>query len=270
MIEARLYQASQALPEPTTSFSEIEEKAYRGEKNQSYRTRRRRIIAAVLACTILLLGGVVIAATTDASYCAWVGYSSSFRAVEKTAGKLGVALPENLDDSPFYQFQKMYVVPEDTTYLWALIKPTYRYYSVEYCVHDYVREYTSDSMGYSAHDVFYDKYSISFGSTDNKLYKYIFSLDESGERILDDEGSGSYRSEEYHGVTMQIGTEAYAIPDSDEIFWFEHRVIWIDTDNHVVFSIFKNARVEEDGADQFPDEMIEFAKEIIDMNRTEP
>lgn len=270
MIESRLYRAAQLLPEPTSTFFQIEEKAHRNRKVSSFYTRPYRRVAAIAACVFLLMSvSVAVAATTEVNYSAWAMRSNAFSDVEKIGEKIGIVLPEILDDSPFYNITTMYVAPEGTTYLDALINPAYPWYSVDYGVQDVVRKYNSDEpdSGFSETTVVYDEYSLSFGSTENELYKYVFSLDESGTRILENALPGSYRTEEYNGVTMQIVTDVqYDRENSNVIFAYHHRVIWVDANNHAVFSLHKSFYAEEETADQLPGEMIEFVKEIIDMN----
>lgn len=269
MIEAKLHRASLNLPEPSSNFSIIEAKAYLDKRDQSVSSRRYCMITAILICAILLMGSAVIAATTEADYSAWATSSKSFSDVTKIADRFGVVLPTSLDDSPFYNVTTMYVVPKGTTYLEALSNPAYPWHSVDYGIQDVVREYNSNSpdSGYSESSVVYDEYSISFGSTDNELFKYVFSLDESERRILDDALPGSYHTEEYHGVTMQIVTNVQSDEENDsKILAYHHRVIWVDVNNHAVFSLHKSFCAEENSADQIPNEMIDFAKEIIDLN----
>lgn len=222
----------------------------------------------MLVCAFLLIGSAMVAATTEVNFSAWANRSSTFEDARAIADELGIVLPETLDHSPFYNITTMHVVPEGTTYLEALNTPVYRWYSADYGIQDVVREYNSDSpdSGFSESTVVYDEYTISFGSTDNELYKYVFSLDESGARILEDVLPGSYRTEMYNGITMQIVTDVQYDDDTGEAFAYHHRVLWIDANNHAVFSLHKSFYAEENTADQLPAEMLEFAKSIIDIN----
>ena len=269
MIEDKLYQASLTLPEPSSSFAQIEEKANLSKISRSFYTRRYRMAAAVFAGVFLLLGGVVLAATTEVDYSAWATHSNAFSDVNKIAATLGVVLPEALDDSPFYNFTTMHVAPEGTTYLAAVTNPAYPWYSVDYGVQRVVREYHSDSpdSGFSESTVVYDPYSVSFGSTEHELFRYVFSLDTSGNRILENALPGSYRTEDYHGIRMQMVTDVqYDSGPGSEVFAYHHRVIWVDTDENVVFSLHKSSQADENMAALFPNEMITIAKAMIDMN----
>jgi len=268
MIESKLYQAAQSLPTPNTSFFEIENKVNLSKKNQAYRPRRYRMVAAILACVFLLMGSAMVAASTEVNLSAWANRSGTFEDASAIADELGIVLPETLDHSPFYNITTMHVVPEGTTYLEALNTPVYRWYSADYGIQNVVCEYNSDSpdSGFSESTVVYDEYTISFGGTDNELYQYVFSLDESGNRILDDALSGSYYTEAYNGITLQIFTDMQYDDDTGEVFAYHHRVLWIDTSNHAVFSLHKSFYAEENAADQLPAEMLEFAKTIIDIN----
>jgi hypothetical protein len=81
---------------------------------------------------------------------------------------------------------------------------------------------------------------------------------------------GSYRTEEYNGITLQILTEVkYDNKNNKDGFAYhpyQYRVIWVDVKNHIVFSLHKSFHVEEEAAEQHPDEIISLAKKIIDMN----
>lgn len=270
MIETKLYQAAQVLPEPTGSFSQVEERANWNMKKSSVKFSYYRRAAVVLACVCLLMGGVAVAATTDVDYSAWATSSGTFPDAERIADRMGVVLPEALDDSPFYNITTMYVVPQGTSYLEAISTPVYRWYAVDYGVQDVVRQYASDDPDswFSESSVVYDEYSLSIGSTDGKLWNYVFSLDEDGDRVYEDALPGSERSEEYNGVTLQIGTEIqYDREDGSDVFSYHHRVLWVDKSNNTVFVLHKAIHAEEETAEQLPDEMIGFAKEIIDLNR---
>lgn len=266
MIEEKLYQASLTLPVPTISFSQITERAYSINRNRSSHSHRYRMTAAVFICLVLLLGGIAAAATTEVSYSAWATHSGSFRDVHKITGKLGITLPESLDDSMFYNISTMHVVPEGTTYLDAVTNPMYPWYSVDYGVQRVVREYSavSPDSGYSESLEVYDHYTVSFGSTENELFRYVFSLDESGKRILENTLPGSYRNVDYRGARMQLVTDVQY--EENRVFAYHHRVIWEDTQNNVVFLLHSSRHANEDLPSQFPSEMVAFAKAIIDMN----
>lgn len=262
MIESKLHQAAQALPVPTSTFSQIQQKANRNQRSLFAGVRQYRRVAAILVCIILLMGSAAIAATTEVDYSAWASRSRVFVDCVRIADKLGITLPESIGDSPFREVTTLYVVPEGTTYIEALSTPVYRWYDVDYGVQRVIRTEHSESIEVS------DEYSLALGSTDEELWSYVFSLDESGTWALDDTLPGSYQTEEYQGITLQMGTTVnYSAESNGEIFSYHHKVIWVDANNHVVFVLNKSTYAEEDGANQFPDEMIEFAKSLIDGNK---
>lgn len=262
MIVTKLHQAMQAGPEPTTDYSQIEELTRKNTRNAVPHLHRIRLAAALAACTLLLIGTVAMAATTEVNYSAWATRSDSFRSADRIADKLGFSLPEVLGDSPFCEITTLYVVPEGTTYLDAITAPIYRWYDVDYGVNKVVHDDNSSTTEV------YDDYSIAFGSTEGELWGYVFSLDASGTWVPDNMLPGSYRTEEYNGITLQIGSWVqYDSENEGEIFSYHHNVIWIDTNNHAVFSLRKSFYAEEDTADQFPAEIIGFAKSIIDLNK---
>lgn len=262
MIESKLYRAAQALPTPTSTFSQIQQKASRNQRSLFAGVRQYRRVAAILVCTILLMGSAAIAATTEVDYSAWASRSSKFVDCERIASKFGFVLPQTLGDSPFLEITTMYVVPEGTTYWEALSTPVYRWYAVNYGVQRVIRTEHSESIEVS------DEYSLALGNTDEELWGYVFSLDESRTWALDDTLPGSYQTEKYQGITLQMGTTVnYSTESNGEVFSYHHKVIWVDADNHVVFVLNKSIYAEENAADQFPDEMIEFAKRLIDGNK---
>ena len=262
MIETKLHQAMQAGPEPVTNYSQIEELTRKKTRKTTLYSRRIRMTVAFAVCTLFLLGTVAMAATTEVNYSAWATRSDSFWSANRIADKLGISLPEALDDSPFCEITTLYVVPEGTTYLDAITAPIYRWYDVDYGVQKIVQEDNSKTTEV------YDDYSIAFGSTEGELWRYVFSLDASGTWVPDNMLPGSYRTEEYNDITLQIGTWVqYDSENEEEIFSYHHKVIWVDTNNHTVFSLRKSFYAEEDTADRLPAEMIEFAKSIIDLNK---
>ena len=261
MIETKLHQAAQTLPVPTSTFSQIHEKAYWSQRRSSFDVRKYRRLAALLVCVVLLMGGAAIAATTEVDYSAWATRSSAFADCIRVADKFGITLPESIGDSPFREVTTLYVVPKGTTYIEALSTPIYRWYDVDYGVQNIVRTEHSETIEVS------DEYSLAFGSADGELCGYVFSLDESGIWALDNTLPGSYQTEEYKGITLQMGTTVhYNIESDSDIYSYQHKVIWVDTNLNVVFVINKSFYAEEDAADKFPDKMIEFAKSIIDQN----
>jgi len=261
MIETKLHQAAQALPKPTSTFSQIQEKAYRSQRRSAFGVRQYRRVAALLVCVVLLMGSAAIAATTEVDYSAWASRSREFADCARIADKLGITLPESMGDSPFYEITTLYVVPEGTTYLQALSTPTYQWYDVNYGIQEITRTEHSESIEVS------DEYSLALGTTDGELWGYVFSLDESGIWALENTLPGSYQTEEYKGITLQMGTTVnYSVESDSEIFSYHHKVIWLDANNHVVFVLNMSTYAEEDAAYKFPDTMIEFAKSIIDQN----
>lgn len=257
MTEVKLRQAFQAMPEPASTFSQVEDKAYHKTRKTTTYTRQHRRATAIIVCAFLIFGCTVAAATTEVNYSAWATRSTSFWDAGRIADKLGIVLPEALGDSLFCEITTMHVVPEGTTYLQALFKSAYRWYDVDYGVR------TDNAEPFVTND----EYSIAIGSTKGELWSYVFSLDETGAWALDDTLPGSYKTQEYNGVTLQIGTTVqYDRENDSKIFCYHHRVIWVDRNNNTVFVLRKSCYAEEEKADLFPEELIAFAKEIIDIN----
>lgn len=238
MIETKLSQAVQSLPVPVGGFSGIEEKA-RLIQRPSFRSRRKKM-AAVLACMILLTGSIVAAGGTEIRHSAWRTGSASWADAEKIGRKLNVVLPRSVNGSSFSGMSTMYVVPEGTTYLEAIITPAYRWYAIDY-----------------------GDYSLAVGSTENALWQYVFSADGSPDNIASD----SLRVEEYAGVFVQ-GSCIRVEPDGGEPeYW--HRMVWTDPFRNVVFSLSEFVTSGED-AERPPVGLEEIAKDIIDLQEDIP
>lgn len=246
MIEDRLYEAVQELPVPTVSFTAVKERAARQKNVSGFQFIQHRRIAGLFAGVFLLAGCTVIDATTEVDYGAWASHSGDFSKAETISDELGITIPESLDGNAFCNITTGYVVPHGTSYLEALITPAYQWYSVDYG--------TDDAK------------SLAFGSTKDALYQYCFDLNSesiwSPERLQ----SGSLRTEEYKGITLQIGTViSYSDEIDDSISGFIPHVVWIDIENSTVFSL--SAPVyDESNTDQITDRLTKTAKEIINMN----
>ena len=182
---------------------------------------------------------------SPASSC-WPSHSVDFSKAETVSGDLGITIPESLDGNAFCNITTGYVVPDGTSYLEALITPAYRWYSVDY---------GTDRT-----------WSLTFGTTKDDLYHYCFDLDSenvwSPGRLL----PGSRRTEEYKGITMQVGTVInYNGKGDGRTSGFIPQVIWVDAENSTVFSLSAPACDESD-MDQITDHLTKTAKEIIDIN----
>lgn len=246
MIEDRLYEAVQELPVPTVSFTAVKERAARQKNVSGFQFIQHRRIAGLFAGVFLLAGCTVIAATTEVDYGAWASHSGDFSKAETISDELGITIPESLDGNDFCNITTGYVVPHGTSYLEALITPAYRWYSVDY---------GTDGAG-----------SLTFGSTKDELYQYCFDLNSENIWSPGHLQSGSRRTEEYKGITMQIGTViSYNEGSDDSISGFIPHVVWVDEENSTVFLLSAPA-CDESNTDQITVHLTETAKEIINMN----
>lgn len=217
------------------------------QKNVSrFQFIQHRRIAGLFAGVFLLAGCTVIAATTEVDYGAWASHSGDFSKAETISDEPGITIPESLDGNAFCNITTGYVVPHGTSYLEALITPAYRWYSVDYG--------TDDAK------------SLAFGSTKDALYQYCFNLNSenvwSPEHLL----PGSCRTEEYKGITIQIGTViSYNEGSDDSISGCIPHVVWVDEENSTVFSLSASA-CEQADIPQTAGRLIGTAKEIINMN----
>ena len=236
-MENKLRDMAGKLPHAQSTFYEITEKA-RVSERKSFRGRR----VAALSAVLILICSVAYAGITEADLGAWADYSSNFEDVQVVSEELGISLPENIDGSPFYNMSTMYVVPQGTSYLEAVYSPVYRWYSVDYRVEN--TEYSS-------------AFILSFGDTENELWKYVFDADANG-KFEDDMRGNDLTTVEHNGMLMYMTTQ-YVY--GNDVTSYGHAVKWTDARNNAVFVLRKTTESEE-----FPESLMECAKMIIDMN----
>lgn len=248
MTELRLQQAAACLPAPSCTYAAIQARANRQQAPVPSSRRFRRLCAVCIALFILA-GCTTWAATTDASYGAWATHSSSLHDMQYQAKRLELVLPETFAGCPFQDISTAHVVPQDTTFLEALIRPAYRYYTADY---DRTELHTS-----TAHSDPVTHISVSFGSTENELWRYCFEYDTGGiwspDRLIPE----SYRAEEYEGRLLQVGTTAHYW-EYDGRTTYNHFVHWVEEEQHVCIGI---------SADTDQETLLEYAKQIIDLNQ---
>lgn len=252
-MENKLKMELDALPVPKTTFEDLEMMQTRPKTF----LRRKRAVVLIAAVLALLLCGMGWA-KTSMRYGMWVLYSSQgWSDAEWAAKKHDIRLPETLDGVPFVHFSVYGHVPQGGSFLRALISPLYRPVSVDYGYER--REVETYPDGSLASEAVWDEteLDLSFGTTENELWRYYFQMDEKGVWTACGVPE-SYHTIEYGGITLQIG---------DTCFYDEVRganrctrwVHWVDEEKQVAFSIS-----ETDYTD--PNRVVECAKAIIDLN----
>ncbi|MBE6037664.1 MAG: hypothetical protein E7218_00455 [Anaerofustis stercorihominis] len=250
MIETKLRNAVEKLPQAKSTFYDVSQRA--GSKRKLSNTGKR---AALLAVVMILVCGVVFAGVTEADFGAWVTHSDSYTDAAKIADEIGITLPEHLGDSPFYNITTMYVVPDGTSYLEALTTPVYKWYSADFGIKTV--EYDGDGRGYSP--VVYDSITLSFGDTENEMWKYVFGANADGSWSSDDYDNVSMI--EYEGITIQLSEKTLYSAEGDELSDIGYRIKWVDSRNNSVFVLHMSGS-PYDGAE----EIIGIANSIITVN----
>ena len=256
-MEEKLRNAAERLPEPRTAFSRIEAAA---ETRRRGRFRRWRVAAAVVC--IVLMATISVAAATEVKYGGWVNWFITHGGVER---RLDIEIPEEIGDSPCYDIREVNVVPMGTSWLEALFSADYRWYGIDYGRREQVEVFTSDEYGYgtTGYTETYDPWSLVVGTTEEELWKHCFSVGEDG--LLEDEDTlNGVHLGEYLGVTLQYATDVYHHDDGTPDV-YSHHVLWVDEEKQVVFSL-RRTDYQENTA-EFPMELLEAAREIIEMNR---
>ena len=251
-MENKLKMELDALPTPATSFEELAA-IKRKPANFPRKKKTALLIAAVLA---LILGGCVWA-KESLRYGMWYIYGSSgWSDVERTTEKLDIVLPEELDGIPFDAYHTYALVPQEASRMDAYLRPAYRPYCVDYAVWD-TTDITLPDGSSSTYTYTPENLDISFGTTENPLYRYYFNFDEN-DVWTDYDIPESYEAMEYQGITIQVGdTVRY------DSYWerdvYTRWASWIDAEKKVAFCI-----ADSDYTD--PNRVLECAKVIIDLN----
>lgn len=249
MIEEKLLQAAQELPEAPECFEEIVMRAQKRKKCHPHFRIVSKKVAIACVFAFLLTCGTVFAATTEAKYIGLPEESSyDFKSVQRTADEMDITLPETLGKYSFESFSTCHVVPDGTSYLEVLLgAPSYLWHGISYSIGG-SREF-SDSA----------PFSLYIGSTKDELYKYVFYFDNNdiwnSEYLLPD----TYHSEIYNGILLQSGITKYEQKSSF------YEIIWIDDTHKAVFSIHYSID-DEQNLDHIKDQAINYAKNIIDSN----
>lgn len=251
MIEKKLQAAADRLPEPRGDFLDIQKR----ENKQSKPVRIRKLLRPVLvtlALVLALAGMTRVYAYSKMRYGMWVPYySSSFRTAEDYLEEFGLTLPEEMAGLPFSTTSRGYLAPQGKSMVDALLAPAYTLVHLEY-KHD-----GGCSLEHEHTDCL-DLFGISIGSTENDMWRYYFSFTDEGEWAPDGLIPESFRTVEYAGHTLQLGTTSHYSSATGKTTYI-HSLTWVDESRNICISIHQRNI-------STPEPLIEYAKLIIDMN----
>ncbi len=231
-MEHKLNMAAQAMPLPQTSFATLEAKA---EKRKTVRTYPRRLVRVASAAVLLICCLTTVYAFGNQHYGAWLGmHSNAYADVELLNRKFAYRFPEELGGFSFLTVDALHTAPEGESHLKALLSPTYIWYSLSY--------------GDEEHED--TRVSVSVGSTERPIWKYVFSVADDGSCNYEGVEAGSRRTAEYRGYTLHI----YSTDSS-------HSARWEDVQRSMVISVSMSGTQQKTQED-----VLVIAKGLIDLN----
>lgn len=267
MIEKKLQQAASSLPEYCADFAAVEARA----EEAHFRPRFRPRLALVCMLALLLVGCMSVTVPEYHLYNGnWWQFIPGFhfdpadtfdthgKSTMKTAEELGIILPETLGEYPIIDFSQFNLTTKKVPLWYSWLNPHYQYYATYYGI-EMEEPYMTDD-GHEGTRHWREGAELIYGSTENDIWRRQFGYDEQniffgGNSLLANHQVEEITSLEYEGFTVYTGkiTASYSRSTS----WWN--VTWVDEGKGVVFSF-------DSGLDT-PDQLIEFAKEIIDLNK---
>ncbi len=245
-MEHKLRQAYQEMPVPQTNFEELVHKAQSSSKKASRKRMSALIAAAVLIAMLCGAGWQLV----SSHYGMWLlSSSTAWSAVQKGAEKYNLVLPETMDGVPFLNYNTYSLVPNGVPQSVAFTNPQYIPHYVRYGVETTVYR----ENGYSG--VVEDELRLTFGTTENELWRYHFEHDADGKWTA---WESNYSTMEYNGCTLQLGTTSHYDEVMGETI-YTHWVHWVDERLNLIFSL------RESETRDFS-RVVECAKQIIDLN----
>ena len=265
MIEEKLQAAADQLPVSRSNFLAVEEKAKHKTSQPKPVHRRRLAIAMVL--TLLLVGCVAV---TEPEYYLyngnWVEFwgngrdSTSDWAHQETmkeAGKIGLQLPETLDDFPVIDFSRYNLTTKKVPIQIAWLAPRYVYCSSFYGVVN--TELWVTPEGIENERFWKEGVEVTYGSIEEDVWRRQFGYDTDDVYAGDNYTRANYPVEEIFsldldGITLYVAriTASY----SEHPLW---HVTWVDQEKGLVISV--------DGYFETPKNLIRYAQKIIDLNK---
>lgn len=268
MIEEKLQAAAESLPEASVDFSAVEERILQKTHRSKPIRRRRLAIAMVLA--VLLVGCMSVTVPEYHLYNGnWWNFIPGlhFDPAEefglqddqtmKAAKKLGITLPETLGDYPIIGFARLNLTTREVPLWHAWIWPDYLYFSSFYGYDAEIPLIREDGTEITAQSSV--GADVKYGPTDNEIWRRQFGFDENDVFVATNYTLADLPVEEicaleHEDITLYVGRITVSIRKLP--LW---HVTWVDYDKGVVFSV--------DGYYETPDALIEYAREIIDLNR---
>lgn len=271
MMEQKLQQAADALPEPELDYLAVEE-AWKN-RNAQPKQKPKRLRLAILVCLALLLVGCVAGPTVPEyhlyngslsllfpglafdDFCDIIGHDPELNSAKKVAEELGWTIPDTLGGSPCYGADKFNLTTQESHWFIAMLFHHYTYHSVDYG-YEMITEVTVEDGHQSDAHWTKDDVRITFGSMDNEVWRRQFHFGEDDVWVAP-EGSVDVHSLKYEGFTLYVST--YPL-DSDFfglLSQYLQRIYWMDYDHNTVFSLTAQ--------DDTPDFVIACAKELIDQ-----
>ena len=267
MIEEKLQNAANHLPDPRGDFLSVEEKV----KQKRYRPRAtpKRRFAIVMVLCILLVGCVAVSEPDYHLYNGnwWQFLPGAFDLAEilnleieqtdTAAEKLGITLPETLGGNPVVDFNRYNLTNQKTLIQLAWLFPRYVYYSSYYGVEMAEPYITEDGREGTRH--WREGADLIYGSTEDEIWRRQFSFDENDAFTFRNSDEtwltpGEITSFVHEGITVYVGD--VTLDTLDLPLW---KVTWVDEENNVAFCV--------QGEFETPDTLIGYAKEIIDLNK---
>ena len=267
MIEQKLQNAANGLPENHSDFSAVENRI--AEKANRPQPIRRVRLAIALVLALLLVGCMAV---YEPDYHLYNGRWWSFvfdmdpvldmtehdwNQTQKAAKKLGITLPQTLGGYPVIDYGRWNLTDREVPLWFAWLSPQYIQQSSYYGYDAEFPHTMPDGTETTLHTSV--GVEVGYGPTDDEIWRRQFGYDENdafvaGNWTLVGHPVEEITSFEYEGVTVyvaKIGITFRELP-----LWV---VTWVDYGNGVVFSL--------DGYYETPEEMTGYAMEIIDLNR---
>ena len=268
MMEQKLQNAANALPENRSDFSAVENRA--AQKARRLKPLRRKRLAIAMVLAILLVGCVAV---TEPDYHLYNGNWWNFipglfsdpaddfemhdDLTRKAAEELGITLPETLGGNPIIGYNRYNLTTKKVPIQLAWLSPKYVYHSSYYGVE--MEEPWGSPNGISGTRHWVEGAQVKYGPTDDEIWHRQFGFDENNvftatNFTLANHTVAAITSVEYEDITIYVGQ--FDFSTYEQPHW---EVTWVDTESGAVFSV--------NGEAETPDTLIEYAQQIIDLNK---
>ena len=268
MIEKKLQTAADALPENFSGFSAVEKRIE--EKATRHRSLRRRRLVIAMVLVILLVGCMSVTVPEYHLYNGnwWQFIPGLFSdpaddfalhddLTMKAAKKLGITLPDTLGGYPIIDYGRWNLTNQKTKIQFAWLSPRYVIHNSYYGVEKQEPYISPDGSEGTMH--WNEGASLQYGSTEDEIWRRQFGFDERDVYVATDYTLANHTVAEitfleYEGFTIYVAQIELTFRELPK-----HVVTWVDRKNGVVFSL--------DGYFESPDSLIEYARQIIDLNK---